>query len=308
MTFSGKVKEEICNAELSRLKIISLLAAFIRATNSFVGHNIEIFTENKNTATFLKNKLEEVYSLNTYIDDKNGYKVVIKDALDILIELSVLDSDGSYLTMPKEYLVSDESLVSSYFLGTFLGRGSVSDPKTSNYHLEILLDKKGDAIFLQRILNKFDMNARVHKRANKYMIYIKEADKISDFLKMIKAYNSVLYYENIRVYKEEMNNINRLNNMEQANVERAMNASNKMIKKINKIKEHIHLLDIDDKMRETMEYRIKYPESSLNELSEKMSKETGIQITKSGLNHRFRKINDEYTRLNVKLRKQNKNK
>ena len=49
---------------------------------------------------------------------------------------------------------------------------------------------------------------------------------------------------------------------------------------------------LDDKTKEALEYRKKYPEASLKELSEIISLETGKAITKSGLNHRFRKIRE----------------
>ena len=64
------------------------------------------------------------------------------------------------------------------------------------------------------------------------MVYVKEAEKISDFLRVINAYNGVMYYEEIRVYREQINKTNRLNNCEQANVERTVATSNKQIKEI----------------------------------------------------------------------------
>ena len=124
------------------------------------------------------------------------------------------------------------------------------------------------------------------------MVYIKEAEKISDFLRLIRAYNGVMYYEDIRVYREKINVTNRLNNCEQANVEKTMITSNKLISDINFIKEKQMFDLLDDKVKESAIYREKYPESSLLELSEIMTLETGNSISKSCLNHRFRKIKD----------------
>ena len=124
------------------------------------------------------------------------------------------------------------------------------------------------------------------------MVYIKEAEKISDFLRMIKAFQAVLYFEDIRIYRDHKNMTNRLNNCEQANIDKLISSAEQQLKDINLLKEHIGLELIDDKIREVCEYRLKYPETSLLELSEIISLETGNPITKSGLYHRFRKIKE----------------
>ena len=136
----------------------------------------------------------------------------------------------------------------SYLRGTFLARGSVNDPKTS-YHLELLYDNKYEAVFVQRLLNQFDMNSKIIIRDTKYMVYIKEAEKISDFLKIISAYKSVLYYENIRIYKEQKNNTNRLNNCEQANIDKVIDSLYERYFHLNSFRypllppwQHVHLI------------------------------------------------------------------
>ena len=117
-----------------------------------------------------------------------------------------------------------------------------------------------------------------------------ESEKISEFLTMIKAYDEVLYFEDIRTYREKVNLNNRINNCEQANVEKSMASSNRQIKDIEIIKAYDAYDLLDDKVKVVAEYRIKYPESSLIELSEIISVETKNKITKSCVNHRLRKI------------------
>ena len=132
------------------------------------------------------------------------------------------------------------------------------------------------------------------------MVYIKEAEKISDFLKLIKAFNGVMYYEDIRTYREKVNLNNRINNCEQANVEKSMASSNRQIKDIEIIKAYDAYDLLDDKVKVVAEYRIKYPESSLIELSQIISVETKNKITKSCVNHRLRKIRELAEKLQKK--------
>ena len=124
------------------------------------------------------------------------------------------------------------------------------------------------------------------------MIYIKEAEKNGDFLRIIGASNAVMYYEDIRIYRDHKNMTNRLNNMEQANIDKIIATCNEQINDINIIIDNGCKDLLDDKLVEAIEYRLKYPESSLQELSEIISIETGKEITKSGLNHRFRKLRE----------------
>ena len=121
------------------------------------------------------------------------------------------------------------------------------------------------------------------------MIYIKESEKISDFLRLINATKALLYYEDIRIYRDHVNMTNRLNNCEQANVDRIILTASEQIKDIELIQKHGFDL-LSEKEQQAAIYRMKYKEVSLKELSEIISLETGIPLTKPGLHHRFNKI------------------
>ena len=142
------------------------------------------------------------------------------------------------------------------------------------------------------MLNEFNLNSKFIRRDNRYMIYMKEAEKIGDFLRIINASQAVMYYEDIRIYRDHKNMTNRLNNCEQANIEKSILTSSKQIEDINLIIDKLGIDALDNKLEEAITYRLKYPESSLQELSEIMSLETNKMITKSGLNHRFRKLRE----------------
>ena len=147
------------------------------------------------------------------------------------------------------------------------------------------------------MLKIIDPKKKMINREKNYMVYIKEAEKISDFLRIINAYQAVMYFEDIRIYRDHKNMTNRLNNCEQANMDKIFLTAAKQLKDIEKLKEYDLLDVLDEKLKEVVEYRQKYPESSLQELSEIMSNELGYNISKSGLNHRFRKIKEMIKRI-----------
>lgn len=298
MSFSTEIKNEVTRLDSSREELISELSAIVR-NSAVIQDKVTIYIENNSVARRIFKLFKNVYDVTPIITVRkkyfnNGYSyiLIIKNNLrEILDDLSVV-KDGLFLDIPKDYIYSDEDLVRAYLRGLFLVTGSVNDPKTSKYHLEFLVDDYDYALFVSDLLNQNNLNSKIIKRDKKYMIYIKEAEKISDFLRIIKAYSGVMYFEDIRIYRDHKNMTNRLNNCEQANMDKIFLTANSQIRDINKLKEYDIEDLLDEKIKVVMDYRLKYPEASLGELSEIISKETGNKITKSGLNHRFRKIRE----------------
>jgi len=298
MSFSTDIKNEVTRLESTKEELISELSAIVR-NSGVIDKNITIYIENNSVARRIFKLFKNIYDVipiitvrKKYFNNGISYILTIKNRKEeILEDLSVV-KDGTYLNVPNEYIVSDEDLVRSYLRGLFLVTGSVNDPKTSRYHLEFLVDDMEYAKFISMLLNNSDLNSKIIKREKKYMVYVKEAEKISDFLRVIRAYNGVMYYEDIRIYRDHKNMTNRLNNCEQANMDKVFFTATSQIKDIEKLKEYDIIDLLDDKLKIVIEYRLKYPEASLAELSDIISRETGSKITKSGLNHRFRKIRE----------------
>jgi hypothetical protein len=291
------VKSEVSKIETLNMEKIAELSAIFRNISS-VDKEIKITTENASVARRIFNLVKDLYGINAKIVVRRGYNFnksylyilqIDHNINKILSDLSIFE-DSKYLLIPKKYIVDDEDLTRAYLRGLFMAVGSINDPKKSRYHLEFLVDSDKYAEFISSLLNTYNLNGKCLKRENKYMIYIKEAEKISDFLRIINASNAVLYYEDIRIYRDHKNMTNRLNNCEQANVDKIIMTANEQIREIELIKSIGGLDLLDPKIRDVAIYRVKYPEASLAELSEIISIETGNIITKSGLHHRFNKI------------------
>ena len=294
------VRDEVSKVDGTRTEKLAELSAIIRNSGEF-NNGIKITIENNCVARKIFKLFKEVYDINAGITVRRRYGFnnnliyminVNHNCDNILRDLSIFDKEGFYLDNPKEYLIGDNDDMRAYLRGLFMSCGSVNDPKTSRYHLEFVVDSSNYANFVNDCLNDYSLNSKIIKREKNYMVYVKEAEKISDFLRLIKAYNGVMYFEDIRIYRDHKNMTNRLNNCEQANIDKIFITASKQIKDIKKLEEYDMLDVIDNKLKEVVEYRLKYPEASLGELANIMSNELGYNITKSGLNHRFRKIKD----------------
>ena len=305
MSFTTKIKNEISEIFDTRSEIIAELSGFIRNNGYIEDETLFLTTENKLIAERIAKFLRDTYDINVQIGKKDNVNfsktklnlLTIDSKINkILQDVGYYSNNNTYLETPPTYIVGANEEIRAYLRGAFLCQGSINDPKSS-YHMEFLVDRPDESVFIQRLLNIFDLNAKILSRSNGYMIYIKEADKISDFLKIIRAHNAVLYFEDVRVYHQEKNIANRLNNCEQANIDKVVASATTQLEQIQIIKDNLGESLLDDKTKEALEYRVKYPEASLKELSEIISLETGKFITKSGLNHRFRKIRELADRL-----------
>lgn len=300
MSFTTIVKDEVTRLNTSKLEDIAELSSIVRIASNRE-KEINITVENNAVARRTFKLIKGIYGISPSITIRNkklgkGFTYILnihskEKVNEILEDLSIIDNN-KFLSIPKEYIISDEEQLRAYLRGVFLVSGSVNDPKTSRYHLEFILDRKDYAEFINKLLNSYDLNSKVIKREKNYTVYIKEAEKISDFLRVIKAFSAVMYFEDIRIYRDHKNMTNRLNNCEQANIDKVFLTASKQIKDIERLYE-LDMVDLlDDKLKVVIEYRMKYKESSLQELADIISLETGTVITKSGLNHRFRKIRE----------------
>ena len=290
MSFTSKIKSEITKQKFNKLEQISLLSGIIR--NEVIEDTIRIQNENEEVANMIFNLIGQIYKIVPKITVRKGYNynknfiyiIELKQKVDeIKKDLSIETN------IPNDYIIDDDNLTRSYLKGVFLAKGSINDPQTSRYHLEIVVDNEEYANFINDLINKYNLNSKILKRETKYMIYIKEAEKIGDFLRLIGTTKALLYYEDIRIYRDHINMTNRLNNCEQANVDRIIQTAESQIKDIELIKKYgIELLS--EKEQIVAEYRLKYKDASLQELSEIISLETDQKITKPGLHHRFDKI------------------
>lgn len=307
LSFSRKVKEEIVFNDFDRSCSKALLSALIKVTGTLHignGMSLTIRSENAKIASKTHKLLKELYnpqlefmvSRKMKLHKNNIYILKVSKAKEILDDLQLMDGLG-VSKIPSDTLLKDTMTKRAYLAGIFLAGGSVNNPDTSNYHLEMSVLSSTHARFIQELTNEYDLNAKIIKRRNKYVVYLKSAEKIGDFLRAIGAAQSVLDFEMTRIDRSMANTVNRWNNCDIANEMKAMSAAEKQIEDIAYVVEKAGLEILDSKTQEAAKIRLENPELSLNELTEIYMLKTGQSISKSGLHHRFKKIKEEVDRL-----------
>ena len=300
MSFTSDIKNEISNSDYSKDEMIAELSAIINISALIENNEIKIYFETLSVARRIYKLIKDLYHIEIDMEKvhmnnfkkKNFICIVIKEKVDFILEDLSINKDSKRLYVPEEYIVDTLEDRYSYLRGVFFACGSINDPKMSRYHAEFMIKNKKTADFVNELLNDLYFNSKVIKRSSNYMVYLKEAERISDFIKLLGAYNALYYFEDIRIYRDHKNMTNRLNNCEQANADKIVETSLKQIEDIKKLRELKDFDMLDDKIQELCIYKEKYPESSMSELADIISLETGKKITKSGINHRFRKIKE----------------
>ncbi len=303
MSFSALVKNEICRAAKQKSCCkLSELSAFLHMAGSIaISRNkfaLRADTENPAVARRAYTLIKDLFSITARIEMKHNrlkknhiYSLLIdnkEDALKVLNAAGIICGGSIFKndTIDKS-IIEKKCCKKAYLRGAFLGGASISDPKKM-YHLEFVSGTKEFTEDLAYILNSLGFGAKMAERKSQHIVYLKEGDKISEFLSLIGAYSAVMEFENVRILKEMRNQVNRAVNCETANLSKTVNAAVRQIKNILYIKDNMGFEKLSPVLRETAELRINNPESSLHELCEQLSEPLG----RSGINHRLRRLNE----------------
>lgn len=319
MSFASETKKELVQIQTDDCCAKAELSALIRMNGvislSNKGLVLDFATENaaiaRRTLQLIKQLFDTEVDLlsrkKMQLKKNNVYIIRIKkNARDIATELGIMsESVGFVLGIAKD-LVEYDCCKRAYMRGAFLAGGSVNNPETSSYHFEISTLDEELANDLRDLLNVFGLNARVLERKKGYITYIKEAEKISDFLRAIEAYNAVLNFEDVRIVRDIRNSENRLNNCEIANETKTIAAAQRQIENIELIDLVYGIDSLPERLQHIAKLRLEFPEENLTYLSE-ISNERGLKLTKSGINHRMRKLSEmaDEIRENQKRRLEN---
>ncbi len=305
MSFSAVTKNELARVSgqrpccrLAELAALVKMDGSIRISSSR-RISLGIITENAAVARKIFSLIKTLFGLQTEVlvqrktqlKKNNVYWVRIPSQPglgEILRRLGMLDAAGRLSNEAvRDELVRRECCRRAYLRGVFLGGGSVNSPE-GNYHLEIITDNETFARYIEKLMQKMRLSARISRRKNWFVVYLKESEQIIDFLNLVGAHSALLNFENARIFKDMRNQVNRLVNCETANLNKTVNAAVRHLENIELISDTVGLGQIPESLREVAELRVKYPDASLKELGELIQPRLG----KSGVNHRLRKIEE----------------
>ena len=304
MSFASEVKQEVAQKVMSGSDARAELSALVQMCSSLSlssrGMTLLITVANAAVARRVFSLLKERYDaqIEMFVKRKMNLKKnriyglrILSGVTDILKDLGIYSSRG-LLDKPLARIVQTDNNARAYLAGAFLASGSINPPEKTQYHLEIVTNSQEHADFLIRLLERFDIRARSIPRRSKFVVYVKAAEKIGDFLRLIEADQALMKFENIRISRDFTNSITRLNNMDVANEMKTQAAAARQLEDIRILEEAGRVEKLDEKLQDVIALRKEFPDSSLNELAEIYERRTGTAVSKSGMKHRFVRIHE----------------
>lgn len=308
MSFSNEVKSEISRRKIySELEALIELSSILKTNASISLRNaffyINFTTENIEVSKRIYKLIDKIYDyepsiefvINDNIQKEGLYTIYIEDEkiTQALLASSGIDLYGNYTveadTLYQRLEGANERKKEAYLRGAFLGAGSIVDPD-KGYHLEMIFSKEEDLSFTEKVLKSMQLTPLKSDRKGKFILYFKDSDKISDFLNIIGATNGMLKLENVKAMKDLRNTINRQVNCDTANINKMLKSSSRQVEKILYIKDRYGLKILDRNLQRAAKLRIDHPDLSLRALAEASED----KISKSGLSHRLKKIEEIY--------------
>ncbi len=308
MTFSKDTKDELAHIVLEKnCCVLAEIAGFIRVcgTIKLMGggkFKVVLTTEHNAVARHYKTLIKAYFDVDPTVEIGrsqaiNKGKVYLISlgpeelSEQILRETGILMlrggmnyiSDGIY-----EGLIKTKCCRKAYLRGLFLGTGTMSNPE-KGYQFEIVCDSEILAGDVKRLINGFiDIHAKMVVRKGQYVVYIKAAGQILDILAIMGAHTQYFAFEDIRMKKELVNRANRIQNCDQANIDKTVLASEKQISDIRIVIAQNGMDNLPVKLREIALLRLENPDASMTEIGAMLEP----PLKKAGVNNRFARIAD----------------
>ena len=314
MTFSSEVKDELIRVtpDVRHCKLAEILAiVYFIGTVSLAETNemsLRITTEHSGLARKYFTLVKKTFNINTdvvisnsaLIKHKHLYSVSIIDdtgAREVLkaVKLFKNQEPVDRLSLGSNSVLINSCCKKAFLRGAFLSAGSITDPEKS-YHLEIVCNAMEDALFMKELMGDLSLYPKIITRKKSYVVYVKDSEQISLALGLMEATTSLMKFENIRILKGMRNDVNRKVNCEAANINKTVLASLSQLEDIQLIKDKMGLDKLTSNLEAVANARLKAPLASLDELGKMIEP----QLTKSGVNHRLRKLSSIADKLREK--------
>ncbi len=312
MSFSRASKQEILQAEIEDDSCaLSFLSGLIHSCGEISKKNnkisIKIISDVEELFSYVEKIVKKLYGdevepelSENYNINKNAFYEIsfdIEKFRQLLLDVGVIDFNEDGLSfnfdIDKNLLYEDDqrrAFIKGAYIGASTSSIKLSADKAqscgSGYHMEFVSSRHQFLIDLSSILAEYNIIGKIFERRNAYVFYIKDVNTIQDMLALVGANKAVMDLSNEIITRELRNKVNRQVNCINANINKTVEASLKQVAAINTIINTVGLESLPEDLQEVAVLRLANQEESLDELL----KLSTIKLTRSGLNHRFRKL------------------
>jgi DNA-binding protein WhiA len=303
MSFTSAIKSELCRLELGRDCCVKAELAALVATNgnlSFSGRgamSLNIVTDHAYIARRIYKLVKHVFGLSpvilarkkTRLRKNLSYLVRIADSGQtrrVMERLDIIDGESRMRSGDVSKFAASDCCRRAYLRGCFLAGGSVSNPETNGYHLEIATELPSHADNIRLLLAEIGVKAGIVSRKRQQVVYVKDSEQIAQVLSTIGSNQGRLHFENARILKDLRNRVNRLVNCETANVSKTVEAAQRQVAAIRMLSVSPGLEALSPGLRQVARLRLENPSATLDELGQLAEP----PLSKSAVNYRLRRL------------------
>ena len=294
-SFAFKAKNEMCRVQLSRQCCARAEAyGVLLYCNTFTPSEVRIITENPEFAARLPKLFHKAFSLRfdqTPEGDGRGkliFRITDREKLARVINTLGYDPQQIMALHVNFGLLEEDCCRTAFLRGAFLAGGSVTDPE-KRYHMELATSHQQASREVSALLEEMGFLPRSVQRGADALIYFKQSEHIEDLLTKIGAPSAAMDIMTAKGDKEIRNGANRAMNCDMANVNKTLDAAQEQTAAIAKLRGSARWERLPEKLQQTAQLRLDYPEDSLAQLAERCEP----PVTKSCINHRLRKLMEE---------------
>lgn len=287
MSFSSEIKDLLSTIPIKKNCCRkALLYGLLSPQSVFSEGHFAFSTDNENVSTLLSRLFKQSYAITP------GFEMSGEHAGESQhCKLKPLSAEERALfppEFPQEEVTACDTCLYHFLRGLFLSGGTVSDPTKKGYHLEFLIreERLGKTVF--SLMEEQGFSPKLTLRRGKQSLYFKNSESIEDFLTAIGAPHAALDLMNAKILRDIRNNENRRSNCDTSNIYRATGAADLQIRAIRKLIDCGKLSLLPNELQLTAKIRLQNPECSLLEIAALHEP----PLTKSGVNHRMKKIMD----------------
>lgn len=303
MSFTATIKSELCRLDLNRDCCARAELAALIVTNGNLalsgrgGISLNIITDHAYIARRLYKLLKQEFALTpvvlarkkTSLRKNLSYLVRISDpqqAKEVVSKLGIIDPENRMSSGDISKLTGSQCCQRAYLRGCFLAGGSVSNPETNGYHLEIATELPSHAENIRLLLASLGIKGGIVSRKRQQVVYVKDSEQIALLLSTIGSNQGRLKFENARILKDLRNQVNRLVNCETANVTKTVDAAQRQVAAIRHLAAARGLESLSPGLRQVARLRLEHPAATLDELGQLADP----PLSKSAVNYRLRRL------------------
>ena len=293
ISFSGSAKAEICkNIPVKKCCALAECFGILLFCNTFTADTVKIVTESREFAQLLPKLFKKAFNVNFDLfpsleaPGKLVFQMIDEDKISVIMEIYGF-CRGETLALHVNLPVLEEECCKAAFLrGAFLAGGSVTDPG-KGYHLEMATTHQSVARETYALMDEvLQFYPKLTSRGGNAVLYIKQSERISDFLTFLGASVAAMAIMEARLEKEMSNKVNRRCNCDDANISKVVDAAQEQLAAIRILRDAGAFENLPEKLRQAAIAREQNPESALTELAGQMEP----PISKPAMSHRLQRL------------------